>query len=358
MGSHAQLVYLQRHSKSYIHAIYGPTDALLCPGVDKIITSIDLLSPSPSFTYVSKKAILTDMGVTEEQFLDIGILVGCEHCQPFPPTLHEQALKATSDMVKYYRSGHAAVAAHHEHAGVKTTQYADLFARTRALIKHSLIFSAEGTVQPISLAAPSPPIQTSGNSTNGPGGSGSSQAVAHATTAADVPSDLHEIFTHRLPDEVFFYLSRGLLNPQPLVWLASGQIIEPPPLDNGETNEYRRFVKEVVTEGQTGPRATALALLSSVMHHFWANRRVAGVFWFESGQQQGQQGGPGNKYGQHGHVHQQLSTVQHNSAQTAQLAERVAGWHVPYVIVEEELRRQNVCFRAFYSRLLFSHVLN
>ncbi|KIJ11119.1 hypothetical protein PAXINDRAFT_40243, partial [Paxillus involutus ATCC 200175] len=33
--------------------------------------------------------------------------------------------------------------------------------------------------------------------------------------------------------------------------------------------------------------------------------------------------------------------VQHSSPQTAQLAERVAGWNVSYAIVEEELRRQN-----------------
>jgi hypothetical protein len=46
------------------------------------------------------------------------------------------------------------------------------------------------------------------------------------------------------------------------VWLTSGQIVEGPPLDNGETTEYKRFVKEVVTDGQTGPRATALALVS------------------------------------------------------------------------------------------------
>ncbi|KAH9046583.1 temperature dependent protein affecting M2 dsRNA replication-domain-containing protein [Lactarius hengduanensis] len=87
---------------------------------------------------------------------------------------------------------------------------------------------------------------------------------------------------------------------------------------------YRRFVKEVITEGQTGPRATALALVSSVAHHFWANRKVSGAFWFEHSAP------PSNKY------------MLHTSQQTAQLAERVVGWHVPYAIIEEELRGQNV----------------
>lgn len=305
----AQLIYLQRHTKSYIHAIYGPTDTLLSPGIDKVITSLDLASANPTFSFVSKRSILNDLGVTEDQFLDIGILVGFDHSPPFPPTVHEQALKATVDMVKYYKSGHTAVSAFAEQPQVKTIQYPDHYARTRSMIKFSLILSSEGSVMPLPLAIPTP--QSHGHQNHHP----------HHPTAADIPSDLHEIFTNRLPDEVYFYLSRGLLGPQALVWLTTGQVIENPPLDNGETTEYRRFVKEVITDGQTGPRATALALISSVAHPFWANKKVTGYFWFEQPAPQ--------------------KPIQHNSQPTAQLAERVAGWNVPYAIVEEELRRQN-----------------
>jgi hypothetical protein len=309
-----KLIYLQRHSKAYIHAIFGPTDALLYPGVDKIITTLDLTSPTPSFSYVSKRNIISDLGVSEDQFLDIGILVGFDHSPPFPPTIHEQALKQTVDMVKYYKSGHAAVSAFAEHPGVKTSQYSDHYARTRSMVKYSLILSSEGTVMPLPLAITTPPSQ--GHPGHHP----------HHPTAADIPSDLHEIFTNRLPDEIYFYLSRGLLGPPALVWLSSGQIVENPPLDNGATTEYKRFVKEVITDGQTGPRATALALISSVANSFWTGKKVAGCFWFDPNTAHNQ------KY------------VQHNSQQTAQLAERVVGWNVTYAIVEEELRRQNVSF--------------
>lgn len=304
-----QLIYLQRHAKSYIHALFGPTDALLYPGVDKLITSLDLSSPNPQFSFTSKRGILADLGVSEDQFLDIGLLVGFDHSPPFPPTMHEQALKATVDMVKYYKSGHAAVSAFSEHPAVKSIQYSDHYARTRSMIKYSLIFSSEGTVMPL-------PLAITANHTH-------PNHHPHPT-AADIPSDLHEIFTNRLPDEIYFYLSRGLLGPQALVWLTTGQIIENPPLDNGETNEYKRFVKEVITDGQTGPRATALALISSVAHNFWTNRKIFGYFWFEQPTSHNQK------------------PIQHNSQQTAQLAERVSGWNVTYAVVEEELRRQNV----------------
>ena len=319
--SRPQLIYLQRHPKSYIHAIYGPTDALLYPGVDKLIISIDLLAFEPTFNYISKRNIMTDLGVTEENFLDIGILVGFDHSPPFPPSMHEQGLKATVDMVKYYKSGQAAVAAFGDHPAVKTTQYPDQYARSRAMVKYSMILSSEGTVLPLPLAitTSTPPSSSQGNNHHPP--------PHHHPTAADIPSDLHEIFTHRLPDEIYYYLSRGLLGPQSLVWLTTGQIYEGPPLDNGETTEYRRFVKEVITEGQTGPRATTLALISSVCHNFWANRKVTPYFWFE------QPTSP---------THPTKALVAHNSPQTSQLVDRVGGWMVPSALVEEELRRQNV----------------
>ncbi|KAH8103924.1 XPG I-region protein [Cristinia sonorae] len=305
----AQLIYLQRHPNAYIHAIFGPTDTLLYPGMDKLITSLDLTSANPSFTFVSKRNIIADLGLSEDQFLDVGILVGFDHAQPFPPTMHEQAVKQTIDMVKYYKTGQAAVSAFADHAQIKVIQYPELYARTRAMVKYSLVLTSEGTVQPLPIASPSTPH----------GGNGPSNH--HHPSPGDVPSDLHDVFTHRLPDEVYYYLSRGLLGPQALVWLTSNQIVENPPLDNGETTEYRRFVREVITEGSTGPRATALVLISSVCNQFWTKKNVTVNLWFE-------QGGP-------------PKFISLNQPQTVQLAERVSGWSVPYAVVEEELRRQN-----------------
>jgi hypothetical protein len=34
-----------------------------------------------------------ELTVTEDQFLDVAILVGFTNSPPFPPTMHEQALK-------------------------------------------------------------------------------------------------------------------------------------------------------------------------------------------------------------------------------------------------------------------------
>jgi hypothetical protein len=72
-------------------------------------------------------------------------------------------------------------------------------------------------------------------------------------------------------------------------------------------------------------------------------RKVSGWFWFEQQGQGGQQGG-GQQGGGGGHG----KLILHSSAQTVQLAERVAGWNVAYAVIEDELRRQNVRFSSFF----------
>ncbi|KAG8930683.1 hypothetical protein FRC02_003785 [Tulasnella sp. 418] len=303
----AQLIYLLRHPKAYVHSIFAPTDALLFPNMDRIITSFDLTSTHPTFTFVQKRNILNELGLSEELFLDAGILAGFEHSPPFPPVANVNTFKEVVDLLKQHKNGMATVQAHSEAPQVKQMHYAEQFARARALVKWALVLSSDGSVLSLPLALPANPNNHH-----------------HQVTAAEIPSDIHEAFSHRLPDEVYFYLSRGLVGPQGLVWLTSGQIVEPPPLDNGEANEYRRFVKEVITEPPTGPRAVALALVSTVLNTFWQQRKINGSFWFEGG----------------GQMHQGRP-VPHNSSATVQLVERVGGWLVPTAIIEEELRRQN-----------------
>ncbi|KAG8788712.1 hypothetical protein FRC12_014285 [Ceratobasidium sp. 428] len=294
-SSLAQLVYLQRHPKSYVHALYGPSELLLYPGVDKIILSLDFSAQS-NFTFVSKSKMLTDLQLTEEQFLDLGLLSGSEYSPTLPPHVNEKSIKPIVDFLRYYKTGFVCItSAFQDHPIIKQTNYAETFARARCMVKYALVLSSEGSVVPLPLA------------------------LTGTTTAADIPQDLNDIFTNRLPDEIYYYLSRGLFTPQALVWLTSGQIIEGPPLDNGETNEYRRFVKDVITEGHTGPRATALALVSNVLHPTWQKTRVATQFWHDSNPK--------------GFINPSVS-------QTINLVERVVNWNVPSAIVEDELRRQ------------------
>lgn len=246
--------------------------------------------------------MLADLALSEEQFLDLGLLSGCEYSPALPPHVNETTIKPILDFLRYYKTGFVCItSAFPDNPLIKQSNYVETFARARCMVKYALILSSEGSVVPLPIALP-------GGSTG-------------TTTAADIPSDLNDIFTNRLPDEVYYYMSRGLFTPQALVWLTSGQIVEGPPLDNGETNEYRRFVKDVITEGPTGPRATALALIASVSHQTWQKNRITTNFWYDT-----------NPKG----------SISPSVPQTISLVERVVNWNVPSVIVEDELRRQGV----------------
>lgn len=250
-----QLIYLLKHPKSYIHSIFGSHEPLLfVNGLEKLILSVDLTASA--ITFVSKPQMLASLGhLSEDQFLDAGLLAGSELAPAFPPLAAAPAgLRAVADAVKQLKSGSDVVRAYLHDAQLKELGYPDLFVRARSAVRYALVLTAEeGRATPLPLAL----------------------AHENSLTAADVPQDLHELFSHRLPDEVYFHVCRGLVSPQLVGWLTTGLLVEHPPLDNGESTEYRRFVQEVVTEGHTSPRCTALALISSVLiPTHWPKKKV------------------------------------------------------------------------------------
>lgn len=336
-----QLVSLERHSKSYVHSIYGATEILLFDRVDNLITQLNL--SESTFQFVSKQSILNELRCNEEQFLDIGLLAGSDLCATFPalqdsslgaPPPHAGAppnLRQINELVKQYKGGYPLVAAFEHHPNVQKNNYVDQFCRARTTIKFCLVLSAEeGRVLPLPLATPPPPSPLGSApahvAPNGAGPAaggapiGSSNGGTPILTAADVPLDLHEVFSHRLPDEVFLHLSRGLVGYQILYSLTSGHVTEAPPLDNGESEDYRRYVRETLTETPQSPRCVAVALAASVLNGFWSSRKLSGIYYFS----------PSNDY-----------PIPHDSAATLQLINRVNQWNVSNRFIEEELRRQN-----------------
>lgn len=337
-----QLVSLERHHKGYINSLYGSTSLFLYPRVDKVILSLNLAQGN--FTYASKSSIMSDLGIrSEEEFLDVAILAGWDHGSTFPPladgTLgplpaaaaaaaqaasqgkdgagapmspeHKPVnLRGIVDLVRQHRGGISLCHAFSEHPGVKQRQYIEQFSKSKTMIKFSMVVRAEdGAVLPLPLATSSVGINGLTNgSTNG------------VMSPSEVPSDINEVFSPRLPDEVFLHISRGLISHHVHSWLTSGYLIQPPPLDNGETAEYRRFVREALTEAPQSPNCVALALACSALNSFWSSRKVNAVYWWSPNSER---------------------PVQHDSKTTQGLVSRVHQWNVPVTFVEEELRRQN-----------------
>lgn len=216
-----------------------------------MITSIDWTG---SFTFIDKPRLLTDLALTPDQFLDVSILAGCSLSRTFPPFANDFALSRVIELIRQYKSGIAVCQTWRQDSQVKAQSYGDVFMRARLAVKYSLILTTDGNCSPLPLVVqPTQPV-----------------------TAADVPGDLDEIFSLRLPDEVYFQICRGLISPQVVGWLSSGIIVESQPL--ADSPDYRRFIKDVITEGHTAPRCTTLALLTHSLHSQWKQRRVVSHF--------------------------------------------------------------------------------
>lgn len=207
--------------------------------VEKVIVNISL--PTAKFWWVSKTRLRTDLGFHQnDQFVDAILLSGCSFCRPFPPL--ENSVRQFDDavaLIKRYKTVGNAIATMPDHA-----PYLEKFKKARAAIKHHVVLHVDGKVEPMN--------------------------------PEDSPNDVHEFIGQRLPEELYFYLSRGLIGPQVLDMITSFQYVQVAPLDNNESEEYKKFLTHL-----NSLRVESLALLTKNMHGYWKTREVKVYCWFD-----------------------------------------------------------------------------
>lgn len=86
------------------------------------------------------------------------------------------------DLIKQHKTGFNAIQAYSDNPTISKTNYIDTFCRTRCAIKYHLVMNEDCEVKPMN--------------------------IEHA------PNDIHEFIGYRLPDELYYYLMRGLIGPQ------------------------------------------------------------------------------------------------------------------------------------------------
>lgn len=198
--------------------------------------------------------MLGDFGFTADQFLDLCLLSGCSLLRTLPPISDAFSMRNAIDLIRQYKSGIATCQAYQQMPQMKAPGYTESFMRARLAVKYSLVLTTEGTCLPLPLVVP-------------PQGA--------VVTPTDVPSDLDEIFSPRLPDELYFLICRGMVSSSLVGCLTSGFIDERQPL--ADSPEYRRFIKDIITEGATSPKCTTLALLTAGLHPQWSQKRVVSI---------------------------------------------------------------------------------
>ncbi|KAK5939190.1 hypothetical protein PMZ80_008493 [Knufia obscura] len=242
-SSLAWLAYLYHMDQGQpIDAIMASPDAFLFD-VDKVILGID--AKEQNFNWLQKADCVTAAGNPSPQaFKDAQLLLGSRFLPTFPLLQRNQIPTIREALVLLGRGPVLQLCnQYREDPAVAQSDYADRYKKAIMTIRHHVIMTPDGSVQPMDLQ--------------------------HA------PGEVHAFVGQRLPDELFFYISRGLLDPQVPNWLAANEIKLTLPGGSIDCEPFRRFVFD-----QLNPlRLQSLKLLSECLHFYWQSRPISIKSW-------------------------------------------------------------------------------
>ncbi|KAL8908916.1 MAG: hypothetical protein Q9207_000492 [Kuettlingeria erythrocarpa] len=265
----AQLAYFEKHSRRFIDAIYGPSELFLY-GVGKVITrtnfvyqpyvdpklgniknSSHFIADQSDVHWMDKQACLEELGrISPDLFIDSLLLAGSKALGPFPAFKEKgYTIRDVVNLVASY--GRSVVNLCNQYPEDKQVpravflNYLDQFKRALTGIRHHVAITSEGDIE--------------------------------ALNKGTAPSDLHDCVGQRLPEELNLYLSRGMVQPRVLNWLASGTILVPAPYDGGDSPIYQNLVRI-----QLEPmRQQALSLLADSIHRYYQRKEITTKYWFD-----------------------------------------------------------------------------
>lgn len=216
--SWVQLSYLYEHD--YIDAIYGPTETLLLPKVDKFILGMEF--PGREFRFVDRKRVLNDFRISQQQLLDIAVSVGCD-LQPTTLPIYNgyspgQLFDVGLDIINNGGNIYANI------LSLNSEDITGKFQRGVLALRFLPVLKLNGRVElnNYNEAEPDPNPDT------------------------QPPSDIHDIIGQRLPHEYYFYESIGLINPKILESIVYGTYVETRPLTGETTLQYKKLANAVI----------------------------------------------------------------------------------------------------------------
>lgn len=236
---------------------------MFCFGVDRIVTKFSLstsrkleadpsasLPPSEesSFDWVDRRTCLEILGTSSVPvFIDALMLAGPSLFLPkmFPPLIGKVGgLKYAVNELVSHGGSVARVCASYADPQLKE-EYLDQYKRAMVNIKHHVVITAEGDVETMDKAK--------------------------------APSDAHECIGLRLPEELYMYLSRGMIRPHVLNWLTYGTVYITAPLAGSDSELYRNLVST-----QLDPlRRQAICLLTDSLFRYYQIKEITTKVWYD-----------------------------------------------------------------------------
>lgn len=240
-SSSAQLAYLHNLGPGQaIDAVMASSDAFLFD-IDKVILGIN--AKESTFTWLKKGDCESAVGnPLPHMFKDAQLMLGSTFLPPFPLLPRNATIRDSLNMLSrapvlqlcnQYR----------EDPNVASLDYADRYKKAIMTIRHHVVMTADGSIQPLDLE--------------------------HA------PGDVHAFVGQRLPDELFFYISRGLLAPQVPNWLTTGEVKILLPGGAIDCEPFRTFVVDQLNTLRLQP----IKILAESLHFYYQGRSVAISTW-------------------------------------------------------------------------------
>lgn len=194
--------------------------------------------------------------MSNEQFLDFCLVLGSTFLPIFP--IFENPLNPgkgaiVRDAIPMFniagRSALTLCAQFEEDRRMQELQYTDRYKRALMTVKHHVYIDVDGRVGPLD--------------------------------PENVSSDMHELIGQRLPEELYFYLSKGVLGPDVPNYLTSGEVSVSLPLGVEDTEIYRQVAGSTLTPVRT----QAMLLLSHSLHRFYQTKDITVRTWYEENPQ-------------------------------------------------------------------------
>lgn len=232
----AQLAAMERDG--LIDAVQGSASCMLF-GADRVILNIDWAKDSVIWLLESK--CLSKLEFSRDQFVIACLIAG----YGILPTLSE--LESENSKFRMVAARNLLRGVNFDIDGflrAKEERYHNLFHLARFALKFAPTLKESGEVE-------FPNLQ-------------------------ECPGDAHLWIGQRLPDELYFYLSCGIIGPRILNWRTRGEIMETPPLDGGHAQVYRDLVRQKLKP----LRAQAVALMTQSLHRYYQKKEVQLWCWW------------------------------------------------------------------------------
>lgn len=247
----AQLAYMDSEDMDSSMGIMGPPELLMYNINESIITKID--TEKRLIYGLVKSQILRKLNVNEDTFIDAFLMTGTSSLPPFPALMDTSVVTKQPytilDAINMLRTAGKSIASLCDSALADSLkrqepEWQDKYQKCRMAIKHAIYQSTDGLVE--------------------------------VTDIEGLTEDHHEYLGLQLGPELYHYQNKAVISPRVLNWLGSLKVFVEPPLEGGDSAEYRKLV----TKSLLPIQEQAVSLYATKLHRAFQHKNVEMKTWF------------------------------------------------------------------------------